>query len=149
MHGNRWMVLVLIIGALQLWGCTRTTAADTASHEEPARVEPVEGSKVSRLTLTARAAERLGIQTTPVREGRVAGSRTLRKVIPYSAVIYDAHGETWTYTSPQALVFVRHPLTVERIEGEHAFLAEGPPAGTAVVTVGAAELFGTEFEVGH
>jgi hypothetical protein len=28
-------------------------------------------------------------------------------------------------------------------------LSAGPPAGTAVVTTGAAEVYGTEFEVDH
>jgi hypothetical protein len=30
-----------------------------------------------------------------------------------------------------------------------AVLSSGPPVGTRIVTVGVAELFGTEFGVGH
>ena len=62
-------------------------------------------------------------------------------------MLYDAEGETFTYTSPSRLTFVRRPIDVARIAGAVALLEAGPPAGTAVVTVGAAELFGTEYGV--
>ncbi len=78
----------------------------------------------------------------------LVGSEGLQKVIPYAAVLYDLHGETWVYTNPNPLVFIRHPILVDYIENEQAVLIEGPPAGTAVATVGVAELFGTEFGVG-
>jgi hypothetical protein len=78
----------------------------------------------------------------------LVGSGAQRKVIPYGAVIYDLHGETWVYTNPEPLVFVRHPILVDYIEGDLAVLMEGPPAGTEVAMVGVAELFGTEFGVG-
>ena len=61
----------------------------------------------------------------------------------------DLNGETWTYTNPEPLVFVRHRVTVEYISGDLAVLLDGPPAGTSVVTVGAAELFGAELGVGR
>jgi hypothetical protein len=69
---------------------------------------------------------------------------TLHKVVPYAAVLYGVHGETWVYSNPQPLVFVRQPIVIDYIEGDRAYLSEGPQVGTAVVTVGAAELFGTE-----
>ena len=81
-------------------------------------------------------------------EVALSGNGTPGKVIPYAAVIYDLHGETWVYTSPEPLVFVRHPIVVEYIEDDRAVLSEGPAAGTAVVIVGAAELFGVESGVG-
>jgi hypothetical protein len=68
-------------------------------------------------------------------------------VIPYAAVIYDAEGHAFTYTSPRPLTFVRAPIRVDRTEGRLAFLAKGPPAGTRVVTVGAQELLGVEYGV--
>ncbi len=148
MNFSRWILAVLVIGAVGLSACTRTSAGPAAK-DEPAKVEAIAGTELHRLTLEPKAAERLAIKTAPVAEEGAPGSATKRKVIPYSAVLYDAHGDTWTYTSPEPLVFVRHHVKVERIDGERAILSEGPPAGTAVVTVGAAELFGTEFEVGH
>jgi hypothetical protein len=38
---------------------------------------------------------------------------------------------------------------VNYIDGNVVVLKDGPPAGTVVVSVGAAELFGTEFKVGN
>jgi hypothetical protein len=77
------------------------------------------------------------------------GSGTPQKVIPYSAVIYDPHGNTWTYTNAEPLVFVRHRIDVEYVENDLAVLREGPAVGTAVVTIGAAELMGVEQKVGN
>jgi hypothetical protein len=74
---------------------------------------------------------------------------TPQKVIPYSAVIYDSSGKTWTYTNPEPLVFVRHRIDVDSIEGDRAVLKEGPAIGTIVVTAGAAELMGVEQKFGH
>lgn len=71
-----------------------------------------------------------------------------RKVVPYGSVLYDINGGTWIYTSPEPLVFVRHPVEVDFIDGEWAVLNEGPPTGTAVVAIGVAELYGTEFKIG-
>jgi hypothetical protein len=79
----------------------------------------------------------------------LALSTTHRKVVPYSSVIYDEHGDTWVYTQPEPLKYVRAPIDIDYIEGDVAVLNDGPPNGTAVVSVGAIELYGTEFEVGH
>ena len=140
------VAIVLLVVGLQLTACTQQSAEAEAG-AEPARVEHVEGAEVSRLTLTARAAERLGIQTRPVLAGRV-GNAT-RRVVPYSALLYDAKGDTWVYTNPEPRTYVRERVTVDFIEGDQAVLSDGPPQGTPVVTVGAAELYGTEFGVGH
>jgi hypothetical protein len=101
--------------------------------------------------LTAKAVERLDIKTALAGEVQVARSPsgTYRKVVPYAAVLYDAHGDTWVYTNPEPQVYIRYQISVDYIDGDLAVLSDGPPAGTAVVTVGAAELFGTEFEIGH
>lgn len=143
--GNRWLVVIPIIAGLQLSACQRESAP--AEHVSPAHVEHLDGSELSRLTLTTKAMERLDVQTATVSEARVAGSQ--RKVVPYAAVIYDAYGGTWVYTSPEPRVFVRHEIDIDHIEGDIAVLSHGPDVGTAVVTVGVAELFGTEFEIGH
>jgi hypothetical protein len=74
----------------------------------------------------------------------LSGGDTPRKVVPQAAVLYGVHGETWVYTNPEPLVFVRQPIVIDYIEENLAFLSEGPEAGTEVVTVGAAELFGAE-----
>lgn len=122
--------------------------SDAPGKIEPARVEPLPGTDLQRVILTAKAAERLGITTAPVRDGPAPGGGRRRTVIPYAAVIYDTHGVTWTYTNPESLVFLRRRIRVDSIDGDRAVLADGPPVGTAVVTAGAAELFGAEFGVG-
>jgi hypothetical protein len=168
-----WIVVVPIVAGLQLSACSGKPHG--SAHVAPAHVEKIEGTNLSKVTLTARAAERLGIQTGSVsgfvvQSGDVAaaggnrgpqlqgdprtravgsaapGSRT---VVPYAAVLYDSHGDTWVYTSPEPLVFIRHKVKIEYIEGDRAVLSEGPAVGMNVVTIGAAELLGTEFEVGH
>jgi hypothetical protein len=148
MHSKRWIaILGLLIAVPQLSACTQTSAEATGG-AEPAKVEHVEGSSdVSRLTLTAKAAERLGIETAQVREQKVAGKQ--RKVIPYGALLYDSKGDTYVYVTSQPLTYVREPVTVDYIGAGSVVLTEGPAAGTVVVSVGAAELYGTENGVGH
>lgn len=144
---NLCVAAVLIAAVLPLAACQGGEDEAAAGAEEPAKVEPVEGSEgLYRITLTAEAAERLDVQTAAVRAvGDGAGQRT---VIPYSAVLYEPDGETWAYTSPESLTFVRAPIVVETIDGDRAVLSEGPPLGTMVVTVGVAELFGAENGIG-
>jgi hypothetical protein len=78
----------------------------------------------------------------------LSGGAAERKFVDFASLIYGLHGETWVYTNPEALVFVRQPVTVDFIEGDRAVLSEGPAVGTEVVTLGAAELFGVESGVG-
>ena len=72
------------------------------------------------------------------------GSGTSRLIVPYAAVIYDVNGETWVYINPEAQVFIRQSVSIDYIEGDLAFLTDGSSAGTDVVTVGGAELYGAE-----
>ncbi len=145
-HRNRWMVAILIIAALQLAACAAQTPESSTS-DPPARVERIGETDLSRVILTAQAAKRLGIETTPVRDAQIRGK--LRKVVPYSAVFYDLNGQTWVYTNPEPLTFVRASIGVDYIDSDLAVLSEGPSSGTEVVTVGSPELYGTEFGVGQ
>jgi hypothetical protein len=135
----------LVIGAAAiLAGCATATPAEAP----PAVIKPVAGSQIPQLLLTERAVQRLGIVTQPVRENTTtAGQRSAREVIPYSAVVYDTDGSTWTYVNTAARTYERRPITVTEIDGEIAQLSAGPPAGTKVVTVGASELLGTEYDI--
>jgi hypothetical protein len=137
-HGRRWRVGLLILLLPVMSAC-----AGAEEEEEPvehaAVVEPIDGTDLARLILTSDAVERLDIQTSDVLEG--ARSQTL---IPYAAVFYTAAGDTWTYTNPEPLTYVREAIVIDHIDGDRAFLSAGPPVGTAVVTLGSAELFGTE-----
>lgn len=120
------------------------TAGWTAEADEgPADDDPEEAT--SALYFVVNRAEHGLAPGQPVLvELTLAGSGTQRKIVPYAAVIYDVKGGTWVYTNPEPLVFVRQPVSVDYIEDDLAVLSEGPPAGTAVVTVGGALLYGAE-----
>jgi multidrug efflux pump subunit AcrA (membrane-fusion protein) len=69
-------------------------------------------------------------------------------VVPWSAVLFDMQGGAWVYVRTAANVFTRVRVEIRHIVGPLAVLARGPAAGADVVSVGAAELFGTEFGAG-
>jgi hypothetical protein len=143
-HGGRRLLAVPAFAVLLLTACSSSSSVPAA--KDPAVVvEKNAETGLSRLTLSAKAAERLGIATTAVIDQQIGGGRT---VVPYAAVIYDAGGKTWAYTNTDGLVFVRHSITVDRIEADRAVLSAGPPIGTLVVTVGVSELWGIETGVG-
>jgi hypothetical protein len=144
-HQNRWVIVFLIIAGLLLSACAKTMTVSAAG-EPPVVVEPIEGTELNRVVLSERAAQRLDVQTAPVEEAQVDG--VSRLVIPYASVLYDLHGETWIYTNPEPLTFVRAPITIETIEGDTATLVDGPTVGTLVVKVGVAELYGADTGVG-
>jgi hypothetical protein len=138
------LAIIMLAASMSLAGCGQMTEAAAVDEIRPAKVERLEGAQPTRVTLTADAAERLDIQTAEARDGELGGVRRL--VIPYAALLYDTEGNTWTYVNSATLAFVRYAVTVDRIEGEQAFLLAGPPSGSRVVTVGAAELYGSETE---
>ena len=113
---------------------------------KPAKVEAVGDTGVKRVTLTADAAKRISVQTAPIRQATIAGQP--RKVLPYAAVVYDRKGLPWTITNPAPLTYLREKIVVHYIDGDTAVLADGPPLGTVVVTVGAPEIYGAELGIG-
>jgi len=76
-------------------------------------------------------------------------SRAQSLVVPTTAVLYDIHGGAWVYQQIEPRVYARRRISVEYVDGDRAILVTGPEPGSQVVTDGAAELFGTEFGVGH
>lgn len=78
----------------------------------------------------------------------VRGAVVESLVAPHAAVLHDFHGGAWVYEQTAPQTYVRRRVSVARVVGTDAVLASGPPAGTKVVTSGAAELFGTEFGAG-
>ena len=137
MQYRRRAFVVLFVASLALSGC------GNSSDPAPAPADEATGTNPLEVTVSARAAERLGIQTTEVK-GTLAG----RTSVPYAAVLYDAQGGTWVYATSEQDVFVRTQVRVDRIDGDVALLLDGPPSGTSVVTVGLAELYGAETGVG-
>lgn len=138
---NRLMIAALLIVGLQLTACQKHHASHQAEH--PAEVEAIAGSDVKKVTLVESAMKRLDVKTVQVQQ---IGDQL---VVPYSSLIYDPKGQTWVYTSPAPRTFVRHKIEIDRITGESVMLKEGPPAGTTIASVAVAELYGTEFKVGH
>jgi hypothetical protein len=146
-HRKRWLAAALALCCLPMSACGAASEFDSeaASDEGPAKVEPIKGTDVARVTLTPEATRRLGVETAPVRRAGVGGRARL--VIPYAAVLYDAEGNAFAFTSPQPRVFVRRPLKIDYIRDGRAVLKSGPRPGTPVVTVASAELLGTEYGV--
>lgn len=134
----------LVTALAVLVGPAQGESPGASSPDEPARVEHVDGSDLARVTLTRKAASRIDVRTAPV----TTDARG-RQVMPYGALLYDPQGGTWVYVSPEALVFQRAPVTVSRITDGTVTLSDGPGAGARVAVVGAAELWGAEFGVGH
>ena len=129
---NRWLLITLVLAGFLLSACgPKESATEKIS---PSQLEPIEGTDLSKVILTEKAAERIGIKTAPANGTSV----------PYSAVIYDIEGNTWIYTNPEPLTFVREQIVIDHIEGDMAILAERLPSDLNVVTVGVPELWGTE-----
>jgi hypothetical protein len=132
-HINCLVVILFVFAGLLLSACGGQIPV-TGEKTNPSKLEPIEGSELSRVILTEKAAERVGIEMIPVS----------RDSVPYAAVIYDIEGNTWIYTNPEPLVFVRVPIEIDHIEGDTAVLSESLASDLTVVTVGVAELYGTE-----
>jgi hypothetical protein len=134
---------LLTAAALALAACSTAPAPDLAP---PATVVPVKGSDIPRLELAPSAVQRLGIQTQPV-TAAAPGTAGATEVIPYPAIVYDTDGSSWAYVALTPDTYVRRPITVTVIRGDVALLSTGPPVGARVVTVGTAELLGTEYDI--
>jgi hypothetical protein len=143
---TRLAVSAVLVAASQLStsGLTSPVFAEAAVKIPPAQVEPVAGTQLKRIKLNSRAAQRLDLQTSEVRQGP-----SDQKIIPYASVVYDLKGAAWVYTNPEPLTYVRHSVTIEVIRGDDVYVTDGPPAGTPIVVVGVAQLYGAEKGVGH
>ena len=130
-----------IIAVLVLGSC-----ADAPSDEhvinEPVRLQDIPGTDLERVILTAKAAQRLGIDTAPIEKN---GNRL---VVSSAAVLFDPEGRAWVYVNTKPLTYERREIKIDHEEGTKAILSDGPPEGTPVVTVGVPEIYGAESEVG-
>lgn len=149
-RSRRWLG---VCGAMVLAGVTAFAVYDgvasspkasaVADAESMATVQRIGDTGLTGVVLKPSAAKRLEIRTAPADAVFVRGTR--RTVIPYTAVLYDSTGDTWTYTSPRPLVYVRRNIRIDEIDGGVAVLSKGLRPGTRVVTVGSAELWGIEY----
>jgi hypothetical protein len=143
------LALGLLAAVLIMAGCTpgQTDSARNGERDKPAEVERIEGTDLSRVVLNQRAANRVGVKSEPVRQVSTPGASEPSPAVPVAALVYDDSGRVWVYTVSRPLTYVRQRVTVARIDGDLALLESGPAPGTAVVTVGAAELLGSEYGV--
>ena len=144
---NRMAIVALALAVIapRLASPDANAASPTGAHlEKPYKLEAIPGSEIKRIVLTEKAARRIDVKT-----GQISKDASGKLVAPYLAIMFDLKGETWVYTNPGPLQFVRHKVTVETVKGEKAFLTDGPPDETRVVTQGVAELYGTERGIGH
>jgi predicted small secreted protein len=144
MRSRRLSIAALLVAALVTTGCGSVAGADEAT-QEPAKVEPIDGTDQSRIILSADAARRIGLTTTEVKAA--SGSSSFMTAVPYSAIVYWLDGGAWVYEQSAPLTFVRRPVVVDNVHGDRATLSSGPPVGADVVEVGSVELLGTEFEI--
>ena len=93
--------------------CVSVSAAESdVKKSAPARVEATNDAKIKKVTLTPKAAERLGILIDEVRVD-LSG----RRIVPYASVLYDLTGKTWVYISADPLTFVRGAVVIDTIKG--------------------------------
>jgi hypothetical protein len=131
--------VTLALAGLVLTGCQEVPSNLVKS--QPYTLTPVKGTDLNRVKLSDEIAKRIDLQTVEV---RASGKR---KIVPHEALIYNPEGKVYVYTRPKAETYVRAPVKVVRVGGDQVLLSVGPPAGTVIVTVGAAELLATEYEI--
>ena len=142
-----WLAIIVVLAGIVLTGCASKGSSESAGGE-PASVEAIEGSEVGKVTVTERGASRIGLKTEPVRVLMTSGIATpARTLVPLAAVLYDHNGVSWVYTNPESLTYIRQRVVIDHVDGDNSVLRSGPAPGTLVVTVGGAELLGTEYVV--
>jgi hypothetical protein len=141
---RRRCAALLVASALLLSACGHATL-DAAPADSPVQVSPVPGSDLKSVALSEQSSARLGIRTAPVAPAATAAAG-LRQV-PYSAIVYDDQGATWTFVPTAPRTYVREPVAVDHIAGDVAVLSAGPAVGALVVTEGSQELLGAEYDI--
>lgn len=149
---GRWLAVVLLAASLVSASCSSgATPAATGTADAPVTVETVPGQVAKKVTLSERAAQRLGIETTALVPAQPSAPPAPSTVVPYSAVVYDSTGEAWVYVVAAPLAYVRQKVVVATVggaKGTDAVLSSGPPAGATVVVRGVMELYGAELGIG-
>lgn len=131
--------LALVVAAVVLAGCQEVPSNLVKS--QPYELEPTADPDIQRVKLADRIAKNIDLRTAEV---TADGADTL---VPHAALIYNPEGKVFVYTKPEPQIYVRAPVTVGAVSGDQVVLSDGPPAGTVIVTTGAAELLATEYEI--
>jgi hypothetical protein len=139
--GRTYGIVALSVAAgVGLAGCGQAQGADKAAAEVASVDLPQDGGP-GLITLSGAAEKRLDVRTAAVTQGPAG------PVIPYAAVVYEADGSSWAFVRTEALTYQRAPIAISGITGDQVTLTSGPPAGTEVVIMGAAELVGVEIGI--
>jgi len=138
-------VAVAVLGCLGTSGCGDAPSEDEKSGAKPATVIKASGQP-TKVSLTERAVERLGLRTVQVRQ--VGSGPAAAIAIPFTALLFDKVGKAATYVVVGPRTYSRTPVVVDHYDAELAVLEAGPPVGASVVTDGSAELSGTEAGLG-
>lgn len=137
------LFIALIVCCLLMISCGKSSQS-TEQAVSPATIVPIPGTNTNRVSLTPEALKRIDLQTQPVGNETVQNMST--QTVPYSALLYDPHGQAWVYIQYSPRTFMRVPITVDSIEADKVYLSNRLPNGTLVVSVGATELYGTEYQ---
>jgi hypothetical protein len=143
MAGRNVLMVAASVACLAA-SCASDLAAEAAVKVTPARVEATLDANIKKVTLTLKAAERLGILIDEVR-----ADPSGRRIVPYASVLYDLTGKTWVYISADPLTFSRGAVVIDTIKGDNVYLSDGPPTGTKVLAAGVPQVYGAEVKVGH
>ena len=133
--------LVAALLAVAPAACIQAEAIEQ-EHYQASKVTPAEDGDHPTVTLTQLGAERIGLETAPIEKSRGGTS------IPYAAVLYAADGQPYVFVNPRGLTFHREDVDIADVDGDTVELADGPPVGTRVVTVGVPQIHGAELEFG-
>ncbi len=134
-------ILLTLFIAVGLTACHKNSAH--SQKVSPVKVEKIEGSSVSKVTLTSDAEKRLGIESIVPELGH-----TNQTLVPLSALLYDTKGVAWLFTRSSEHSYQRIRVEVLDTGDEHVRVSGELPQGIAIVTQGVAELYGAEFGVG-
>jgi hypothetical protein len=144
MRGRKRWIAVAAMAVLSLAACSGSGGSSDES-APPVKVKQVDGTDLNQIVMTAEAVKRIGLETETVTAAPPAGGGASQTLVPYAALIYDATGQAWVYTTVGPTTYQRHTVAVARVDEDTVTLTDGPPVGTSVVTVGAAEVYGSEF----
>ncbi len=143
MRGRVGVASALLMAVMLTAGCAALSTS-TTSHYVPAEVStPTQSTEPKVVTFTEEAAKRVGLTTVP------AGAEGALIVVPSAALIYEKSGASLVFVSPKPLSYHRVKVVVVRDNGTNVWLSSGPGVGTAVVTIGANQVWGAEQGVGH
>jgi hypothetical protein len=161
LFAKRPVAVVALVLGMAVAGCG---SQQDASIAPSARLVGATGSSPGQIILSQIGKAHIGLQTAPVKAvptpapvttttviGGVkhttsapAPRPTASVIVPYSSLVYDPRGKTYVFTQRSPLTYTEVPATVDRIDGDSAYLSIGPKTGDAVVTVGAEELYGVQ-----